>query len=205
MVRRKTEMKRIENKTNRQLTFSKRRNGLLKKAFELSVLCDVEVALIVFSAEGKLYEFSSSSLKETIDRYQTYVKDNHAFEQNMQHLNQETASMKKKIELLEVSKRKLTGEGLNTYSLQELEEIEQEVLKSVRNVRARKNQIFKEQMEKLEEKEKALTEEYARLSEKCGMEANQGRQNQSENISYSDVETRLFIGLPVTGSRNKLE
>ncbi|PNX65070.1 MADS-box protein SOC1-like, partial [Trifolium pratense] len=54
-------MKRIENESNRQVTFSKRRNGLLKKAFELSVLCDAEVALIVFSTTGKLYEFSSTS------------------------------------------------------------------------------------------------------------------------------------------------
>ncbi|KAK8607745.1 hypothetical protein V6N13_046353 [Hibiscus sabdariffa] len=61
MVRGKTEMKRIENAASRQVTFSKRRNGLLKKAFELSVLCDAEVALIIFSARGKLYEFSSSS------------------------------------------------------------------------------------------------------------------------------------------------
>jgi hypothetical protein len=61
MVRGKTEMKRIENATSRQVTFSKRRNGLLKKAFELSVLCDAEVALIIFSPRGKLYEFSSSS------------------------------------------------------------------------------------------------------------------------------------------------
>ncbi|CAN1332771.1 Agamous-like MADS-box protein AGL14 [Linum perenne] len=53
-------MKRIENATSRQVTFSKRRNGLLKKAFELSVLCDAEVALIIFSPRGKLYEFSSS-------------------------------------------------------------------------------------------------------------------------------------------------
>jgi len=60
MVRGKTQMKRIENATSRQVTFSKRRNGLLKKAFELSVLCDAEVALIVFSSRGKLYEFSSS-------------------------------------------------------------------------------------------------------------------------------------------------
>lgn len=52
-------MKRIENATSRQVTFSKRRNGLLKKAFELSVLCDAEVALIIFSPRGKLYEFSS--------------------------------------------------------------------------------------------------------------------------------------------------
>lgn len=60
MVRGKTQMKRIENAASRQVTFSKRRNGLLKKAFELSVLCDAEVALIVFSPRGKLYEFSSS-------------------------------------------------------------------------------------------------------------------------------------------------
>ena len=61
MVRGKTQMKRIENETSRQVTFSKRRNGLLKKAFELSVLCDAEVALIIFSTRGRLYEFSSST------------------------------------------------------------------------------------------------------------------------------------------------
>lgn len=60
MVRGKTQMKRIENAASRQVTFSKRRNGLLKKAFELSVLCDAEVALIIFSTRGKLYEFASS-------------------------------------------------------------------------------------------------------------------------------------------------
>ncbi|XP_068651431.1 MADS-box protein SOC1-like isoform X2 [Aristolochia californica] len=60
MVRGKTQMWRIENTTSRQVTFSKRRNGLLKKAFELSVLCDAEVGLIVFSPRGKLYKFASS-------------------------------------------------------------------------------------------------------------------------------------------------
>ncbi|KAK1578441.1 hypothetical protein Q3G72_030289 [Acer saccharum] len=53
-------MKRIENTTSRQVTFSKRRNGLLKKAYELSVLCDAEVAVIIFSQKGRGYEFSSS-------------------------------------------------------------------------------------------------------------------------------------------------
>ncbi|KAB2000720.1 hypothetical protein ES319_D12G251100v1 [Gossypium barbadense] len=64
MVRRRTQMKRIENAASRQVTFSKRRNGLLKKAFELSFLCDAEVALIIFSPRGKLYEFSSSRFLE---------------------------------------------------------------------------------------------------------------------------------------------
>ena len=59
MGRGRVEMKLIENKINRQVTFSKGRNGLMKNAYELSVLCDAEVALIVFSSRGKLYEFGS--------------------------------------------------------------------------------------------------------------------------------------------------
>lgn len=59
MVRGKIEMKRIENAASRQVTFTKRRSGLLKKAHELSVLCDAQVAVIIFSQRGRLYEFSS--------------------------------------------------------------------------------------------------------------------------------------------------
>ena len=49
------------NDEHEQVTFAKRRNGLLKKAYELSLLCDAEVALIIFSGRGRLFEFSSSS------------------------------------------------------------------------------------------------------------------------------------------------
>lgn len=59
-MRGKIQMKKIENDTSRQVTFSKRRNGMLKKAYELSVLCDAEVAVIIFSQKGRLHEFSSS-------------------------------------------------------------------------------------------------------------------------------------------------
>ena len=57
----RVQLKRIENEINRQVTFSKRRSGLLKKAHEISVLCDAEVALIVFSTKGKLFEYSTDS------------------------------------------------------------------------------------------------------------------------------------------------
>lgn len=71
MVRRgRVELRRIEDRTSRQVRFSKRRSGLFKKAFELSVLCDVEVALIVFSPAGRLYPFvsSESSVEEIFGR-----------------------------------------------------------------------------------------------------------------------------------------
>ncbi|PPD89528.1 hypothetical protein GOBAR_DD13534 [Gossypium barbadense] len=63
MAREKIKIKKIDNLTARQVTFSKRRRGLFKKAEELSVLCDAEVALIIFSATGKLFEFASSSYR----------------------------------------------------------------------------------------------------------------------------------------------
>ncbi|KAJ0472233.1 putative transcription factor MADS-type1 family [Helianthus annuus] len=60
MGRGKIAIKRIDDSTNRQVTFSKRRNGLLKKAKELAILCDAEVQVIIFSSTNKLYEYSSS-------------------------------------------------------------------------------------------------------------------------------------------------
>nr|GMC64007.1 MADS-box transcription factor 23-like isoform X2 [Ipomoea batatas] len=69
MGRGKVVIRRIDNATNRQVTFSKRRNGLLKKAKELGILCDAEVGLIIFSSTGKLHEFASSSMRSVIERY----------------------------------------------------------------------------------------------------------------------------------------
>ncbi|KAI4321098.1 hypothetical protein MLD38_034519 [Melastoma candidum] len=61
MGRGKIVIRRIDDSTSRQVTFSKRRTGLLKKAKELAILCDAEVGVVVFSSTGKLYDFSSSS------------------------------------------------------------------------------------------------------------------------------------------------
>lgn len=68
MGRRKLEIKRIEDHNARQMSFTKRRNGLLKKAKELSVLCDVDVAAIVVSSRGKLYQYCSNN-KSVIFRF----------------------------------------------------------------------------------------------------------------------------------------
>ncbi|XP_047971920.1 agamous-like MADS-box protein AGL61 isoform X2 [Salvia hispanica] len=70
MGRRKLEIKRIEDKSSRQVTFSKRRNGLFKKAKELSVLCDLDIGVIIYSCRGKPYHFcSTNSLSEIVQRY----------------------------------------------------------------------------------------------------------------------------------------
>ncbi|WRX11114.1 Transcription factor [Theobroma cacao] len=61
MAREKIQIKKIDNATARQVTFSKRRRGLFKKAEELSILCDADVALVIFSSTGKLFQYASSS------------------------------------------------------------------------------------------------------------------------------------------------
>ncbi|KAE8646765.1 MADS-box transcription factor 8 [Cucumis sativus] len=75
MGRKKIEVKLIEDRCNRHVTFCKRRSGLLKKAKELSVLCDVQVGIILFTNRGRLYEFSSgNSLLNIIMRYQSHLQ-----------------------------------------------------------------------------------------------------------------------------------
>ncbi|KAI3692939.1 hypothetical protein L6452_32764 [Arctium lappa] len=70
MGRNKLPMKRIENNTSRLVTFCKRRNGLIKKAYELSVLCDIDIALIMFSPSGRLNHFSCKRRTEDVlNRY----------------------------------------------------------------------------------------------------------------------------------------
>nr|AAO22989.1 MADS-box transcription factor CDM36 [Chrysanthemum x morifolium] len=207
MVRGKTQMRRIENATSRQVTFSKRRNGLMKKAFELSVLRDAEVALIIFSPRGKLYEFANSSMQETIERYRSHVKDiqtDTSSVEDVQNLKHETAAMAKKVEALEVAKRKLLGEGLGTSTIDELVQIEQQLERSVRIIRARKMQVYNEQIEQLHAKEKMLAAENAILTEKCIIKTDKATEemgvdlNVLESGENSDVETELFIGLPET-------
>jgi transcription factor RLM1 len=70
MGRRKIEIKAIKDDRNRSVTFLKRKGGLFKKAHELSVLTSVDVAVIIFGQNNKLYEYSSSNLPDFLQRYQ---------------------------------------------------------------------------------------------------------------------------------------
>ncbi|XP_004143644.1 MADS-box protein AGL42 isoform X1 [Cucumis sativus] len=215
MVRGKVEMKRIENSTSRQVTFSKRRNGLLKKAYELSVLCDAEVSVIIFSQKGRLYEFSSSDMQKTIERYRKHGKDGQSnpfrSEGYMQQLKQEAEMTAKKIEQLEKSQQKLLGRGLDSCSFEEIREIERQLVLSLTRIRETKAQLFKEQKEKLIEKGKLLLEENLKLSAKCGtkpwqeegvegdgginMMSNLCSQSTNSQASDHHMQTDLFIGL----------
>nr|ACU18363.1 unknown [Glycine max] len=154
MGRGRVELKRIENKINRQVTFSKRRNGLLKKAYELSVLCDAEVALIIFSSRGKLYEFGSVGTTNTIERYQrsSFTPQDEHVECETQSWYQEVSKLKAKYESLQRTQRHLLGEDLGPLNIKELQNIEKQLEGALAQARQRKTQIMIEQMEELRRK-----------------------------------------------------
>ncbi|MED6135496.1 Alpha-glucosidase 2 [Stylosanthes scabra] len=143
MGRGRVELKRIENKINRQVTFAKRRNGLLKKAYELSVLCDAEVALIIFSNRGKLYEFcSTNSMLKTLERYQNCsygaVEVNKPAKELEQNSYREYLKLKARFESLQRTQRNLLGEDLGPLGTKELEQLERQLDTSLRQVRSTK-------------------------------------------------------------------
>ncbi|KAL1823571.1 hypothetical protein ACET3Z_010349 [Daucus carota] len=171
MGRGRVQLKRIENKINRQVTFSKRRSGLLKKAHEISVLCDAEVALIVFSTKGKLSEFSTDSCMERIleryDRYSTAERQLVATDTISQgSWTLEHAKLKARIEVLQRNQKHYMGEDLDSLSLKELQNLESQLDSALKNLRSRKNQMMFESISQLQKRDKVLQEQNNLLSKK---------------------------------------
>ncbi|WJX75374.1 Alpha-glucosidase 2, variant 2 [Trifolium repens] len=168
MGRGRVELKRIENKINRQVTFAKRRNGLLKKAYELSVLCDAEVALIIFSTRGKLYEFcSTSNMLKTLDRYQKCSYGAVEVSKPAKELEssyREYLKLKQRFENLQRTQRNLLGEDLGPLGSKDLEQLERQLDSSLKQVRSTKTQFMLDQLADLQNKEQMLVEANRSLS-----------------------------------------
>ncbi|CAJ2652197.1 unnamed protein product [Trifolium pratense] len=170
MARQKIKIKKIDNATARQVTFSKRRRGIFKKAEELSVLCDAEVGLVIFSTTGKLYEYASSSMKDIIARYNQHSQQLNKLDEPLQ-LQVETsvsAELHKEVADKTQQLRGMKGEdfeGLNLDGLQQLEKKLETGLKRVIQMKEKRvmNEIGTLQMKgvKLEEENKHLKQKMA--------------------------------------------
>lgn len=128
----------------------------MKKASELSILCDAEVALIVFSNRAKLYEFSSSSMSKILERHRkcsNSVQDNN---RDTQTSNLELTQLKEKVESLERWRRHLLGEDLESLSVKELQQLEQQLEEGLKQVTSKKNQFMLDMIQELQRKEQLL-------------------------------------------------
>ncbi|KAL8472220.1 hypothetical protein ACS0TY_028813 [Phlomoides rotata] len=224
MAREKIQIKKIDNVTARQVTFSKRRRGLFKKAEELSVLCDADVALIIFSSTGKLFEYANTSMKEILERHNLHSKNLNKLEQpslelqlvediNHSKLSKEVAERSQQL-------RRMRGEELQGLSIEELQQLEKSLETGLTRVLEKKGGKIKQEINQLQEKGIQLMEENKRLRLQVldlsnggvrmgrGGEYEEGQSSESiTNVcnstgppqDYDSSDTSLKLGLPYTG------
>ncbi|XP_068344909.1 agamous-like MADS-box protein TM6 [Pyrus communis] len=157
MGRGKIEIKLIENQTNRQVTYSKRRNGIFKKAQELTVLCDAKVSLIMLSNTNKMHEYISptTTTKSMYDDYQKTMgidlwRTHHeSMKDTLWKLKEINNKLRREI-------RQRLGHDLNGLRFDELASLDDEMQSSLDAIRQRKYHVIKTQTETTKKKVKNL-------------------------------------------------
>ncbi|KAM3694620.1 hypothetical protein ACJW31_07G071800 [Castanea mollissima] len=190
MTRKKIQIKKIDNTTARQVTFSKRRRGLFKKAYELSTLCDAEIALLVFSATGKLFDYASSrdaysswkrykvmkicfnghsSMQQVIERRNLHPENLGKMDQLSLELQLEKGTsysmLSKEIEDKTHELRRIKGEELHGMDIEELHKLEKVLEVGLSRVTETKGERFLEEITALQQKGARLMEENQRLKQ----------------------------------------
>nr|GEV09902.1 MADS-box protein JOINTLESS [Tanacetum cinerariifolium] len=228
MARDKIQIKKIDNATARQVTFSKRRRGLFKKAEELSVLCDADVALIIFSSTGKLFHYSSSSMKEILERHSLHSKNLEKLDQPSLELqlveDANYAKLSKEVSERTLQLRRLRGEELHNLGIEELHQLEKSLEAGLGRVVTKKGEVIMREINRLQEQGVQLMEENSRLRQEMMVKISNARKqihNDTENAigeesessesvdnvcnaagpsqDYESSYTSLKLGLPYTG------
>ncbi|XP_010454329.1 PREDICTED: floral homeotic protein PISTILLATA-like isoform X2 [Camelina sativa] len=142
MGRGKIEIKRIENPNNRVVTFSKRRTGLVKKAKEITVLCDAKVALIIFASNGKMTDYCcpSMDLGAMLDQYQK-LSGKKLWDAKHENLSNEIDRIKKENDSLQLELRHLKGEDIQSLNLKNLMAVEHAIEHGLDKVRDHQSEI----------------------------------------------------------------
>ncbi|CAN6443607.1 unnamed protein product [Victoria cruziana] len=167
MGRGKVELKRIENPHQRQVTFSKRKNGLIKKAREISVLCDAHVLLIIFSSSGKLYDFlspSSHSVSKFMEKYYAATQSG-IFEEKFTEKGVDIVKVKRISEQLQKNLKSIDGEEGSCCSLSMLDYLEQNLEATIAHVRNQKERLMQEEIEYLKNMERFRLQERKEIFE----------------------------------------
>ncbi|KAG7031760.1 MADS-box transcription factor 27, partial [Cucurbita argyrosperma subsp. argyrosperma] len=169
MGRGKIVIRRIDNSTSRQVTFSKRRSGLLKKAKELAILCDADVGVIIFSSTSKLYEYSSTSMKTLIERYHKTKEEHHQLgvsTSEVKYWQREAAMLRQQLQSLQENHRQMMGEELTGLSVKDLQNLENQLEISLRGVRMKKGNLIHQGNMELYKKVNLIRQENLELYQK---------------------------------------
>lgn len=188
MARGKIQIRRIENSTTRQVTYSKRRSGLFKKANELTVLCDATVSIIMFSSNNKLHEFLSPgvSMKQIYDRYQEttgidiWITHYQRMQADLQKLNEKNRNLQREI-------RQRMGDCLEDLSFDQLLCLEQDVENAVQFIRQRKYKVISTQIDTKKKKVRNEREIHKSLLEDFDVPKDEPQYGLVDNGDYNHV------------------
>ncbi|XP_059453638.1 agamous-like MADS-box protein MADS9 [Corylus avellana] len=175
MGRGKIEIKRIENPSNRHVTYTKRRNGIIKKATEISVLCDAKVSLVILSSSGKIHDFCSpsTSLIEILDLYHR-SSGKRLWDAKHENLRNEIDRIKKENDNMQIQLRHLKGEDITSLNPRELillEEALENGASSIREMQMDCWRMARKKNKDLEEENKDLQFTLHQQEQEMAMEA----------------------------------
>ncbi|XP_059077545.1 truncated transcription factor CAULIFLOWER D isoform X3 [Cryptomeria japonica] len=163
MVRGKVHLKKIENPVHRRVTFSKRKAGLLKKATELSVLCEAEIGLIIFSPTGKLFEYANPRVMGKYEKNCSSIGDVIELPDNIETLHLELENLQKRTTHLEKTYKHMIGEDLGLLTFKDLQRLEKRISLGTRKIHSRKKKMSLEHARSIKMKAKSLTLENGNL------------------------------------------
>ncbi|KAG6603203.1 Agamous-like MADS-box protein AGL18, partial [Cucurbita argyrosperma subsp. sororia] len=220
MGRGRVEIKKIENINSRQVTFSKRRNGLMKKAKELSVLCDAEVAIVVFSSTGRLYEFSSTSMEHTLSRYRGQGMELDFPRETLDHPTQvppsdsDAKSSEDEFVKLKLTYMQMRGQELDSLSFRELQNLENQLREGIVSIKDKKESLLLEQLQRC----RSQLEEFQQrnntpLLESSPLQRSYFSDSKTASTNETEAETEaeendcseisLHLGLSLDGRQNR--
>lgn len=188
MGRGRLEIKRIENPTQRQSTFYKRRDGLFKKARELAVLCDADLLLLLFSSSGKLYHYHSPSVpnvQELLRRYEAATKTRISTERGEGAGWGNVVEVERMCGVLEKELRFLRIDEGEEYTLPVLHVVEQNLELAIKKVRMEKDRKMHDELETLHKMVKV------KQQEGCGL---CGKESQVPPLGNEEAEEEAVFG-----------
>lgn len=187
MPRRKVDLKRIENRAAMQVTFSKRKKGLFKKAQELSIMCDAQVLVLVFSAASKLTQYANPSVGEILERYKTHQlgPENPSIDLSTKEIER----LRKEVDERDLTIRQLKGENLDNLSIEQLIALSELTLNGFYRQKAKEMELYEKTIVKFQHPSHDLSKKYGR----------QKQETRAENVVHHES---MSPKLPLTTNSN---
>ncbi|XVE61114.1 hypothetical protein DITRI_Ditri06bG0013800 [Diplodiscus trichospermus] len=194
-----------------QVRFSNRYDRLLKKARELSILCDADVAVIRFSTTGQLYQWSSTSMEHILSRYNRSMA---AVNQSQKHPSDEQKAaefclnkvnsqpidinnLKEQYLRLRTAYMQLNGKELEGLSVEALEQLEHQLNEGILSVKKKREQTLQDQLRRSRLQEQTLLDQpkRSRLQEQRVILENETLRKEVEELRQKTSPNLLELDL----------